>query len=100
MRASGAAADEYVYQATRALGTLVPPSRPGFGRGMVVHVAISMLCGETLVGPVRATGGLIQDTAQLPSSGGGADACFGSGPGRGGYDVAVRALDGGGGRLG
>jgi hypothetical protein len=38
----------YVYHATRAVGTLVPPGRPGFGRGMVVHVAISMLCGETL----------------------------------------------------
>lgn len=38
----------YVYDATRAVGTLVPPGRPGFGRGMVVHLAISMLCGETL----------------------------------------------------
>jgi hypothetical protein len=38
----------YVYDATRAVGTLVPPGRPGFGRGMAVHLAISMLCGETL----------------------------------------------------
>ena len=38
----------YVYDATRAVGTLVPPGRPGFGRGVVVHLAISMLCGETL----------------------------------------------------
>jgi hypothetical protein len=38
----------YVYDATRAVGTLVPPGRPGFGRGVVVHLAISMLCGEAL----------------------------------------------------
>ncbi len=38
----------YVYDATRAAGTLVPPGRPGFGRGMAVHIAISMLCGEGL----------------------------------------------------
>jgi hypothetical protein len=38
----------YVYDTTRAVGTLIPPGRPGFGRGVVVHVAISMLCGETL----------------------------------------------------
>jgi hypothetical protein len=42
------AAVVYVNDATRAVGTLVPPGRPGFGRGMVVHVAISMLCGEAL----------------------------------------------------
>jgi hypothetical protein len=38
----------YVYDATCAAGTLVPPGRPGFGRGVLVHVAISMLCGEGL----------------------------------------------------
>jgi hypothetical protein len=38
----------YVYDATRAVGTLVPPGRPGFVRGVVVHLAISMLCGEAL----------------------------------------------------
>ncbi len=38
----------YIYDATRAVGTLVPPGRPGFGRGLVVHVAISLLCGEAL----------------------------------------------------
>jgi hypothetical protein len=38
----------YVYDATRAVGTLAPPGRPGFGRGLVVHLAISMLCGEML----------------------------------------------------
>jgi len=42
------AAVVYVYDAMRAVGTLVPPGRPGFGRGMVVHLAISMLCGEAL----------------------------------------------------
>ena len=38
----------YVYDTTRAVGTLVPPGRPGFGRGVVVHLSISILCGETL----------------------------------------------------
>ena len=38
----------YVYDATRAAGTLVPPGRPGFGRGVVVHFAVSILCGEAL----------------------------------------------------
>ena len=37
-----------VYDATRAAGTLVPPGRPGFGLGMVVHLAISMLRAETI----------------------------------------------------
>ena len=37
-----------VYDTTRAVGTLVPPGRPSFGRGVVVHLVISMLCGETL----------------------------------------------------
>ena len=40
----------YVYDTTRAVGTLVPPGRPGFGRGVVVHLAVSVLCGETLAG--------------------------------------------------
>jgi hypothetical protein len=38
----------YVYDATRAVGTLVPPGRPAFGRGVVVHLGISMVCGEAL----------------------------------------------------
>jgi hypothetical protein len=38
----------YLYNATRAVGTLNPPGGPGFGRGVVVHFAISLLCGETL----------------------------------------------------
>ena len=36
----------YVYDATRAVGTLVPPGRPGFMRGAVVHVGISVAFGE------------------------------------------------------
>lgn len=38
----------YVYDATCAVGTLVPPGRRGFGRGVAVHLAISMLFGEVL----------------------------------------------------
>lgn len=47
-RRSVRSAAAYVYDATRAIGTLVPPGRPGFGRGVLAHLAISMLCGETL----------------------------------------------------
>ena len=47
-RRSLRAAAVYVYDATRAVGTLVPPGRAGFGRGMAVHIVISMLCGEAL----------------------------------------------------
>lgn len=39
---------EYVYQATCAVGTLVPPGRPGFTRGALVHLGISVVCGEAL----------------------------------------------------
>jgi hypothetical protein len=38
----------YVWDATCAVGTLVPPGRPGFSRGALLHVAISVLCGEGL----------------------------------------------------
>jgi hypothetical protein len=38
----------YICDATRAVGTLVPPGRRGFRRGLLVHIAISVLCGETL----------------------------------------------------
>jgi hypothetical protein len=38
----------YVRDATCAVGTLVPPGRPGFVRGSVVHLGISVLCGEAL----------------------------------------------------
>ncbi len=37
----------YVRDATRAVGTLVPPGRPGFARG-VVDVGLSVVCGEVL----------------------------------------------------
>lgn len=38
----------YVRDATSAIGTLVPPGRPGVRRGGAVHVAISVGCGEAL----------------------------------------------------
>jgi hypothetical protein len=38
----------YLWDATCAVGTLVPPGRPGFIRGALVHVGISVLCGEGL----------------------------------------------------
>jgi len=38
----------YVRDATCAVGTLVPPGRPGFARGTIVHFGISVLCGEAL----------------------------------------------------
>lgn len=38
----------YVRDATRAVGTLVPPGRPGFIRGAIVHLGISVVCGEAL----------------------------------------------------
>jgi len=38
----------YVYETTRAIGTLVPPGRPGLVRGALVHVGISAACGEAL----------------------------------------------------
>jgi hypothetical protein len=34
----------YVADATRAVGTLVPPGRPGLVRGAVVHLGISVVC--------------------------------------------------------
>jgi hypothetical protein len=42
------AAAVYAYEATCAVGTLVPPGRPGFGRGAIVHIGISAVCGEML----------------------------------------------------
>jgi hypothetical protein len=36
----------YVYDATCAVGTLVPPGRPGFIRGAVAHLGISVAFGE------------------------------------------------------
>jgi hypothetical protein len=37
-----------VYDATRAVGTLVPPGRPSFIRGAIVHLGISVTFGEAL----------------------------------------------------
>jgi hypothetical protein len=42
------AAAAYVYDATRSIGTLVPPGRPGLARGAIIHAAISATCGELL----------------------------------------------------
>jgi hypothetical protein len=42
------AAVSYIRDATRAVGTLMPPGRPSFVRGSVIHVGISVVCGETL----------------------------------------------------
>ncbi|MDQ6806422.1 MAG: hypothetical protein M3065_15975 [Actinomycetota bacterium] len=42
------ATGRYVYDATRAIGTLAPPGRPGLVRGTLIHAAISAVCGEAL----------------------------------------------------
>ena len=42
----GAAA--YGLDATRAIGTLAPPHRPGLVRGSVIHIAISLIVAEAL----------------------------------------------------
>jgi hypothetical protein len=38
----------YVWDATCSVGTLVPPGRPDLIRGALLHVGISVLCGEGL----------------------------------------------------
>jgi hypothetical protein len=38
----------YGIRATRAVGTLVPPGRPGLVRGAIVHFVVSALVGELL----------------------------------------------------
>lgn len=38
----------HVRDATCAVGTLLPPGRPGFVRGSLIHVGISAVCGEVL----------------------------------------------------
>jgi hypothetical protein len=38
----------YMWDATCSVGTLVPPGRPDFIRGALLHVGISVLCGEGL----------------------------------------------------
>jgi hypothetical protein len=37
-----------VRDATRAVGTLIPPGRPGFARGAIAHFGISIVCAEAL----------------------------------------------------
>lgn len=39
---------EYLLDTTRRVGVLVPPFRPGLTRGVVAHLAISLLVGEML----------------------------------------------------
>jgi hypothetical protein len=48
--ASGSVREAVVYaiDATRAIGTLTPSGRPGFVRGAVVHVVISVGAAEVL----------------------------------------------------
>jgi hypothetical protein len=38
----------YLRDATCAVGTLMPPWKPGFVRGSVIHVGISVVCAEAL----------------------------------------------------
>jgi hypothetical protein len=38
----------YVRDATCAVGTLVPPGKPGFVRGSIIHLGISIVCAEAL----------------------------------------------------
>jgi predicted lipid-binding transport protein (Tim44 family) len=38
----------YVRDATRAIGTLVPPGRPGLARGAIIHLGISAAAAEAL----------------------------------------------------
>jgi hypothetical protein len=45
----------YVFDATSAAGTLVPPGRPGFARGVIVHIGISAVCGELLARALPAS---------------------------------------------
>jgi hypothetical protein len=39
---------EYALHATRAVGTLVPPGRPGLVRGAAIHAGISLVAAEFL----------------------------------------------------
>jgi hypothetical protein len=49
----------YIWDATCAVGTLVPPGRPGFIRGALVHSGISVLCGEGLARTLPETNSVI-----------------------------------------
>jgi hypothetical protein len=45
----------YVWDATCSVATLIPPGRPDFVRGALLHVGISILCGEGLARTVPET---------------------------------------------
>ena len=47
-RRSFRSAVTYMYDTTCAAGTLVPPGRRGFARGVIVHLGISVACGDPL----------------------------------------------------
>jgi hypothetical protein len=49
----------YVWDATCAVGTLVPPGRPDFRRGALLHVCISVLCAEGLARTVPEANSVI-----------------------------------------
>lgn len=38
----------YVREATRAAGTLIPPGHDSLARGAIVHLGITVICGEAL----------------------------------------------------
>ena len=49
----------YVWDTTCSVGTLVPPGQPDFMRGALLHVGISVLCGEGLARTVPETNSVI-----------------------------------------
>ncbi len=49
----------YVYDATCAVGTLVPPGRPGFMRGAIVHLGISVALGEAFARTLPQRGSVV-----------------------------------------
>ena len=55
-RGGGRGAIAYVIEATRAIGTVIPPGRPGLVRGTVLHLAISLGVGEVLAATLPERG--------------------------------------------
>jgi hypothetical protein len=49
----------YVQDATSAAGTLIPPGRRGLMRGAIVHLGVSVICGEGLARTLPATHSVI-----------------------------------------
>jgi hypothetical protein len=49
----------YVWDATCSVATLVSPGRPDFMRGALLHVGISVLCGEGLARTLPETNSVI-----------------------------------------